>query len=162
MKNLLNLFLLVFLFSAFQSCSNENLNEYIAVENVIEKMQDYKKSSKENAVFATITYDPKSGQITKYQIVEKEFDLLVSAFGEADLLESRADRYKVSCSKAVYTDSKGNKTADTTCEGAINCGRTAKKCLDAGGCVEVCNATLIWVEDAYEVGEDVLFVTDEM
>lgn len=126
----------------------------------LRKSKVKKKVSKDNAVYADITYDPKSGLITKYQIMEKELDIMVGAFGEADLLESRADKYKVSCSIAVYSDSKGNKTTDTTCEGARNCGRTAKKCLDVGECMEVCGAILIWVEDAFEIGEDVLFVTE--
>ena len=53
---------------------------------------------------------------------------------EKNYIISGKDKYQVSCSTGW----------DKTCGGAYSCGTLVKKCLDSGGCAEVCELQMVY------------------
>jgi hypothetical protein len=147
--------------SLFACEKTNNLSTVRSVDDVIEEMRQTKLVNRENAIFANIKYDSQTGNILEYDIKEKEFDLIFIPFTNEPVVQSRADTYKVSCSKKVYTDNQGNSTDETECSGSYSCGTAIKKCLDAGGCAEICSAIIVWVpsDDELSPYEGELLIT---
>jgi hypothetical protein len=153
-KNL-KLFTILIFGLIIASCTENNFDSTNkSVEKVVDEMRQTKIINKNNAIFADIQYDKKTGNILKYCILEKEFDLITLPFESETIVQTRVDKWKVSCSKSVYKDKDGKSSSETECDGKFSCGSAIKKCLDAGGCTEICKATLIWVpESEFSIAE---------
>jgi hypothetical protein len=158
----LNFFYLLFATTLFivTSCSPRNDEVNIkSLDEIVQEMNKLRVTNNENAIFADIQYDVKSGKILSYKIEEREFDLVWIPFTSEKTLKTRGSTYKVTCSKKVYKDSNGNPSFETTCDGKFSRGTVINDCLQGGGCAEICKASLVRIPAIPEVRDEELLIT---
>jgi hypothetical protein len=143
----LNFLLLAFICILITSCQKDSTTVLSDknLDSIVSEMRKFKISSKENAVFATINFNKETNTILDFKIEEKPLDVILIP-SNINQLQSRADKYKVTCSKKIY-GSGSQKTDTQECSSPYSCGTTIKKCLDAGGCAEICSASVIYVDE---------------
>jgi hypothetical protein len=153
------MYFLVAMILFITSCKN-NSNEMNVknINDIVSEMKEVKISNNDNAVFADIQYNVKTGEILTYKIAERELDLIWIPFTSEKTLKTRGSKYKITCSKKVYKDSNGNPSSETTCDGKFSCGTAINNCLEGGGCATICNALIIRVPEIENVRDEELIV----
>jgi hypothetical protein len=158
----INFLFLLFATTLFIVTSCSTKNDEISsksLDEIVQEMSKLKVTNNDNAIFADIQYNVKSGKILNYKIEEREFDLVWIQSTSEKTLKTRASTYKVTCSKKVYKDSKGNPTSETTCDGKFSCGTAINSCLEGGGCAEICKALVVRIPEIPRVRDEELLIT---
>jgi hypothetical protein len=153
------MYFLVAMILFITSCKN-NSNEMNVknINDIVSEMKEVKISNNDNAVYADIQYNVKTGEILTYKIAERELDIVWIPTLSEKVLKTRGNSYKITCSVAAYKDSDGKPSKETTCDGAYGCGNKMKACLDAGGCATICKALIIRVPEIENVRDEELIV----
>ncbi|MFV0247805.1 MAG: hypothetical protein ACK5H1_02435 [Tenacibaculum sp.] len=152
LKFLLRYISLIVLLTVFNSCNTKDeLNNLkgaeLSIDAFFEKISSMDVQSEENAIYIEYTYNKEKETLSLLQAEERELNFFYLLFRyldsdfEDDKTRSKKKKYKVSCSMG----GDGSKNWTKYCSGAYSCGSLSKKCLDAGGCAEICNAQMVYI-----------------
>lgn len=155
MKNLLKLTLVLSVF-IFSSCEKEKTlesleNQSLTFDEFFEKVSNMDiQTSMENSIYIKYKWNKKNNTISIIGSEEKEMSwamafLSVEMKSESNLGSNRnrsAPKVTVACDRG----GDGSDDWTNTCNGAVSCGKMIKKCLDQGGCANVCSALMEYYE----------------
>lgn len=142
MKNLLyGTLFLALVGIAFVGCEkNDTILEVTTFDDLFAKVSEqYSEPSYEDeAVYISLEYDTKSEKLDIINVEAKELDFLILESQSTYTKKKNGDAYTIDCDNGQSSWSK-------TCDGKVSCGKLALKCLDAGGCVEICKQEIVYV-----------------
>ena len=161
MKNILKLTLILSVF-IFSSCEKEETlesleNQSMTFDEFFEKVSSMDiQASEENSIYIKYKWDKNNNSISIISSEEKELSwgasLEIASLKNNSNFQKRSsgDKYQVSCSN-------GDKSWDKECDGKWSCGKAIAKCLDEGGCAEICALRL-----EYYAPEKIFFLDSEV
>lgn len=140
-KSGLFIVLSIMLFSTV-GCQKDNIgnleNQTLTFEEFFDKVSSMNiQTSEKNVIVINYTLDKKNNLITITDSQEQEASwgvaLEVASLRDNSNFQERSlsDKYQVSCST-------GDKSWNKKCDGKWSCGRAIYKCLNEGGCAEIC------------------------
>ena len=158
MKHLfkLPLILLVFIFSSCEKGETlESLeNQSLTFDEFFEKVSSMDlQTSKENSIYIKYKWNKNNNTISIISYEEKEMSW--GAALEIASLEKDSNLFARSSSREEYTVtcSNGDNSSYQKFSGKFSCGNVIAKCLEEGGCAEICS-----MEMEYYVPEKTFFL----
>ena len=128
-------FLALFLFS----CEKESTT-YTSYDDLFQQtITKYQEIGEDDTVYISYDYDNTTEKIIVRNTEVKELNFFLLESESYIKAKKENGEYSVECNY------KNGSVTTIECDGTRSCGLAIKKCLDGGGCAEICRSTIIYI-----------------